>query len=85
MVLQHQSSKFWFFGRWSFWGSCHFCIPQFWHRVGPRQGPSPLSGQWEAFGVNQILVLCKAWSKFLVDINKWNDACEGVEAEWHEV
>ena len=47
--------------------------------------PSPLSSEWEAFGVSQILGLCKAWSKFLVDVHKYNDVCEGVEAQWHQV
>ena len=48
--------------------------------LNPAAWPSPLSSEWEAFGVNQILGLCKAWSKFLVDVHKWNDACEGGEA-----
>ena len=31
------------------------------------------------------LGLCRAWSKFFLDVHKWSDACKGVEAEWHEV
>ena len=28
--------------------------------------------------------LCRAWASFLTGVHKWNDACEGVEAEWQE-